>query len=289
MRSACLLVFACVACGSPQAPVVAAEVATVPSASNAPSAPAAPTSEKKGGLVYSLPTIKSGEPLSPARFTIKVRDGALFLNGDSIAKIPADSSHGFDAEYKRSGPNDLYLVPLADKVKAAPPQSDAAAKTVRLELAPTVSYRMLIEILFTLGQSEMTTFAIAAPSSNGQLTEIRIVPPKAASELKSVLGLTVLATTEGIAIKARGGNVAPGCTDTGAGLAFKSEGAGYRVADTVACLRMLKSVAVGFDDETTATFSASPGVLLPDVITLVDAIRGEKRDLFPNVFFGVSR
>jgi hypothetical protein len=293
MQRACVLGFlVCVACGSPQAPVVAADVAPPASAAAPAQDAGAHPSEPKKGVVYTLPPIKSGEALSPARFTVTVRDGALFLNGDNVAKTPADSSRGFDAEYKRGGANDLYLVPLADKVKSAPAAAanDTGAKAARLELAPNVSYRMLIEIMFTLGQNEITKFAIVAPSADGKLTEIRITPPKSASDTKSVLGLTVLATTEGIGIKARGGNIAPGCMDAGPGLAFKNEGSGgYRAAELPPCLTRLKNISPDAANDTTVTFTASPSVMLPDVVTLVDTIRGEKRELFPDVFFGVAR
>ncbi len=73
------------------------------------------------------------------------------------------SQSGVDAKYKRSGPNDLYIVPLAnalsharetDKViRAAKGQDNTTSEAVIVADAST-PYRLLIEVLFTLGQSE---------------------------------------------------------------------------------------------------------------------------------------
>jgi len=81
----------------------------------------------------------------------------LLPSRDSLAQS------GIDAKYKRNGPNDLYVVPLANALQAAR-QTD---KQIRLAkgLDPssseaiviadaTTPYRLLMEVLFTLGQSE---------------------------------------------------------------------------------------------------------------------------------------
>jgi biopolymer transport protein ExbD len=70
---------------------------------------------------------------------------------------------GVDAKYKRSGPNDLYIVPLAnaltharetDKVIRAAKGLDASSSEAIIVADATTPYRLLIEVLFTLGQSE---------------------------------------------------------------------------------------------------------------------------------------
>lgn len=70
---------------------------------------------------------------------------------------------GVDARYKRSGPNDLYIVPLANalssaretdkRVRAAKGLDTATSEGIIVADAST-PYRLLIEVLFTLGQSE---------------------------------------------------------------------------------------------------------------------------------------
>lgn len=73
------------------------------------------------------------------------------------------SQQGVDAKYKRSGPTDLFIVPLAnalqharetDKaIRAAKGQDPSSSEAIVVADA-TTPYRLLIEVLFTLGQSE---------------------------------------------------------------------------------------------------------------------------------------
>ena len=70
---------------------------------------------------------------------------------------------GVDAKYKRSGPNDLYIVPLAnalshardtDKAVRTAKGLDASSSEAIIVADTTTPYRLLLEVLFTLGQSE---------------------------------------------------------------------------------------------------------------------------------------
>lgn len=83
-----------------------------------------------------------------------------------IVLLPSRESlaqSGVDAKYKRSGPNDLYIVPLAnalshardtDKAIRAAKGLDPATSEAIIVADGTTPYRLLIEVLFTLGQSE---------------------------------------------------------------------------------------------------------------------------------------
>jgi len=70
---------------------------------------------------------------------------------------------GVDAKYKRSGPNDLFIVPLAnalsharetDKAIRAAKGLDPSSSEAIIVADASTPYRLLIEVLFTLGQSE---------------------------------------------------------------------------------------------------------------------------------------
>ncbi len=89
------------------------------------------------------------------------------LVGDSkILTLPGRESlaqAGVDARFKRSGPNDLFIVPLGNALMSAR-KTDVAVRRAK-GLDPSSSeavviadkgtpYRLLIEVLFTLGQSE---------------------------------------------------------------------------------------------------------------------------------------
>lgn len=73
------------------------------------------------------------------------------------------ATQGVDAKYKRSGPTDLFIVPLAnalqharetDKAIRAAKGLDPATSEAVIVADATTPYRLLIEVLFTLGQSE---------------------------------------------------------------------------------------------------------------------------------------
>jgi biopolymer transport protein ExbD len=70
---------------------------------------------------------------------------------------------GVDAKYKRGGPTDLFIVPLAnalsharetDKAIRAAKGLDPSSSEAIVVADATTPYRLLIEVLFTLGQSE---------------------------------------------------------------------------------------------------------------------------------------
>ena len=70
---------------------------------------------------------------------------------------------GVDARYKRNGPNDLYIVPLGQALGEAR-RVDKAVREAKGEPAPSseavlvadasTPYRLFVEVLYTLGQSE---------------------------------------------------------------------------------------------------------------------------------------
>jgi biopolymer transport protein ExbD len=82
---------------------------------------------------------------------------------------------GLDAKYKRSGPNDLYIVPLAnaltharetDKAIRAAKGLDPSSSEAIIVADTTTPYRLLIEVLFTLGQSEFGKYHLMVLSGN---------------------------------------------------------------------------------------------------------------------------
>ena len=113
--------------------------------------------------------------------------------------------------------------------------------------------------------------------------------PRPPSE--ATLGLTVLVVPEGFSLKAKGGNVAPGCVDTGAGLAVPKRGGEYDYDALKACAVKLKAAAATYKDERDVLISANPQVPYDVVIATLDAMRRTDSgdDLFPQVSFGVAR
>jgi biopolymer transport protein ExbD len=86
--------------------------------------------------------------------------------GEPVIDLPSReqlAQQGLDAKHKRSGPNDLYIVPLAnrlrnarraDKAVRAAKGLDASSSEAIIIADAQTPYRLLIEVLYTLGQSE---------------------------------------------------------------------------------------------------------------------------------------
>lgn len=98
--------------------------------------------------------------------TVTISKSQILVGDQKILTLPGRESQaqtGVGAEHKRGGPNDLYIVPLGNVMMAAR-RTDAALRKAK-GLDPSTSeaviiadrgtpYRLFIEVLFTLGQSE---------------------------------------------------------------------------------------------------------------------------------------
>jgi len=115
-----------------------------------------------------LPTsIITSEPAQEGT-TIIVSKTQILVGDDPhpVVMLPSRDSlaqSGIDAKYKRNGPNDLYIVPLANALQSARQTDkqirqakglDPSSSEAIVVADSTTPYRLLIEVLFTLGQSE---------------------------------------------------------------------------------------------------------------------------------------
>jgi biopolymer transport protein ExbD len=119
-----------------------------------------------------LPTsIVTTEPSSDGT-TVLISKSQILVGDDPhpIVLLPGRDSlaqSGIDAKYKRNGPNDLYIVPLANALQSARQTDklirqakglDASSSEAIVIADTTTPYRLLIEVLFTLGQSEFAKY-----------------------------------------------------------------------------------------------------------------------------------
>jgi biopolymer transport protein ExbD len=94
---------------------------------------------------------------------VLISKSQIVVDDNIICPVPADATHGVEGKYKRSGPTDLYIVPLANslqswrerdrQVRLATGKDPAASEAIIIADSGT-PYRLLTEVLFTLGQSE---------------------------------------------------------------------------------------------------------------------------------------
>ena len=100
-------------------------------------------------------------------------------SGEPVIKLPSReqlAQQGLDASFKRSGPNDLYIVPLAnrlrnarelDKAVQAAKGLDATTSEALIVADASTPYRLLIEVLYTLGQSEFGKYHLMVMKRSG--------------------------------------------------------------------------------------------------------------------------
>jgi biopolymer transport protein ExbD len=113
-------------------------------------------------------SVIGGEP-SDKGVLLVISKSAILIGeeGQPVVTLPSRAqlaSQGLDAQHKRSGPNDLYIVPLARRLENARKLDEAfqrakgVAKLAQSEAIiiadGTTPYRLLLEVLYTLGQSE---------------------------------------------------------------------------------------------------------------------------------------
>jgi len=98
--------------------------------------------------------------------TLTISKSQILVGDQKIIALPGRESQaqtGVGAQHKRGGPNDLYIVPLGNVLQNAR-RTDVAIRRAK-GLDPSSSeaiiiadrgtpYRLFIEVLFTLGQSE---------------------------------------------------------------------------------------------------------------------------------------
>ncbi len=94
-----------------------------------------------------LPSSLASEHPAPA-LRVYVTRSELLVGRKTVARLPADPEHGFDASLKRSGGrNDLLVVPLRDAL--------TNDKEALVYVDRDTRYRIITEVLFTLGQSNV--------------------------------------------------------------------------------------------------------------------------------------
>lgn len=91
----------------------------------------------------------------------------IIVEDESIVDVPADATHGVEAKYKRGGANDLYITKLGQTLQAwrntdrdlrRAQGKDASGSEAIVIADKDTPYRLLVEVLFTLGQTEFNKF-----------------------------------------------------------------------------------------------------------------------------------
>jgi biopolymer transport protein ExbD len=99
--------------------------------------------------------------------SVMVTKTHIVVDDNIVCPLPADASHGVEARYKKSGPNDLEIVPLENaahswrerdrQIRMATGKDPSSSEAIIIA-DETVPYRLLCEVLFTLGATEFAKF-----------------------------------------------------------------------------------------------------------------------------------
>ena len=124
-----------------------------------------------------LPTSVAKSDPHQEGVTLTISKSQILVGDQKIIPLPGRESTaqtGVGAQHKRGGPNDLYIVPLGNVLQTAR-RTDVALRRAK-GLDPSTSeaiiiadkgtpYRLFIEVLFTLGQSEFGKYHLMVMQS----------------------------------------------------------------------------------------------------------------------------
>jgi len=143
---------------------------------------------------------------------------------------------------------------------------------------------ILIFVLATVAVTFTAAIDSSPPASGGKGVRKDIE--------STALNLTILIVNDGFSMKASGGNIAPGCTGPGAGIAIPKRSGKYDFASLNACAAKLKSASPDFADETQFYVTGNPSTDYQTIVSVIDALRTDMRDpgrtLFTDVNFKVT-
>ena len=165
-----------------------------------------------------------------------------------------------------------------------PVEGDASEAGGELNIVPFLDIVMnvLMFVLATIPAVFTVTIESNPPSSGGSNTRAKDKP---------TLNLSLIIVSEGVTIKASGGNIAPGCDGAGPGITVPKREGSYDWPLLKECAKKLKNASQDFKDESTVQILAEPGIEYQVVIGAMDAVREttEGEPLFGDVNFGVAK
>ena len=271
--------------------------------------PPAPSALLATAQDLALPTsARADRTERPVAATVLVTKRALALGGDPlpVATFPdglaAFAAKGLPVRYLGSGPNDLYLPDLGNGLSWWNEVAKAGARAAgeeytngRLAVLADAStpYRVLLEVIFTAGHSELGPFDLAVRGADGSLGWVTSIAPPIGSlrtrpPLDRTLDLGASITTEGVSLTTAVGDIAPGCGDVGRGVTVPKVGGDHDWKGLTACAKRLKNANPSFHAERSVGLVASPDTDYQTVIRAIDALGSDGEELFPDVYFAVG-
>ena len=112
--------------------------------------------------------LSTGPDSEPEGLPVIISKSQIIVGESVVCPVPPDASqYGIEAKYKRGSRNDFFIVPLGSALKAwrdsdkrirAATGKDPSQSEAIVIGDGTTPYRLLTEVLFTLGQTEFAKF-----------------------------------------------------------------------------------------------------------------------------------
>jgi hypothetical protein len=172
---------------------------------------------------------------------------AVLLEGREVLAVPADSSRGFAARYGGDSARVDAMQPLASALAFAREewstvfgrQSEPWHMTpILLLLDRELPYRLVMDVLFTLGHSPGYVIHVAG-LRDGAVVELGAMAPPRGLGCPPPRRLAIGVVADGFTLTTEDGNVAPGCLGWGPGLAVPRRGDAYDQDALAACVQRI--------------------------------------------------
>lgn len=202
-----------------------------------------------------------------------------------LGAVPA---RGADARFKRKGGADLYLVPLAEALSDEMP-AGGVSHPLTMTVDPDTVYRVLIEALFTCGEVGFREVELVenTPARRSIVVDTPRPPDAGARPAEQVFRLLAIVIDEGVGLKTPGGNIAPGCVNLGAGLAFPGAPGAVDLPALSRCAARIRAEVAAPHGGTTVV--ASPAIAFREVLDVALALQQKDGASASHVTIGDAR
>ena len=167
------------------------------------------------------------------------------------------------------------------RVAAPAPAEETSQAALWLGLVAIVE-TVIIAILYFAQDSLGLSHCLLKPAGDAWRM------PRGGNGMAPKLGLLAVVVPDEVALKARSGNVAPGCTGAGPGLAIPRRDGAIDFGALRSCARSLKAATPELAEERRVAIAGTPPTPFGDILDVIGALRGETSDLFPEALLSID-
>ena len=252
--------------------------ASAPTASVAAAAPARsllPSSKYSPAASFELPNSGGLELDVTNAIPIWVTRDQVVAHDIAVVQLPPKANRarwGVGVTVNRDGVDSMVILALKEaigRVRQAPIEAV-------LYVDKSTEFRILMEVLFTLGKCNVTRFVLATErpkDSNSHTVRGWATTSPGHERVSAVTGqwrpVTALVVKAGISIKFDGKNIKPGCAESGQGIAIPKVNDAYDFASLTQCVTQLTKREF---EVPIAYLTADPSTPYSEVLYAVQAI-----------------